>query len=184
MPTADALLEAWRIRLRETMVQRLKPWLTAGLQLGPLEDKLLRALWSRGHATVRELIEDSAVDGAYTTIETTLDRLYRKDLLARSRQGRAFRYGPKRSEAELNQKIVAEGLKKLLNSAGQHQAPLSFLVEAISQHKNHAALLEQLEQAIARKRRDLRSIRAPAVARVKPKKNVRRVVKRRTRRAA
>ena len=58
------------------MLQRLKSSLVAGRQLGPLEDEVLRVLWTRGDATVRELIDDSAVDGAYTTIMTTLDRLY------------------------------------------------------------------------------------------------------------
>jgi predicted transcriptional regulator len=136
------------------MLQRLKSSLVAGRQLGPLEDEILRVLWSRGDATVRELIDDSAVDGAYTTIMTTLDRLYKKGLLERTPEGRAFRYRPKQSEAELNQNLVAAGLKELLTSAGQHDAPISFLVDAISQHD--AALLDQLQGAVARKRRDLR----------------------------
>ena len=128
--------------------------LIAARQLGPLEDELLRVLWTRGDATVRELIDDSAVDGAYTTIMTTLDRLYKKGLLKRLAEGRAFRYRPAQSEAELHQHLVAAGLKELLSSAAQHEAPISFLVDAISEHD--AALLEQLQQAVARKRRDLR----------------------------
>ena len=136
------------------MSQRLKSSLTAGRQLGPLEDELLRVLWTRGDATVRELIDDSAVDGAYTTIMTTLDRLYKKGLLERTPEGRAFRYRPKQSEAEIHQNIVTTGLKELLSSAGEHEAPLSFLVDAISDHD--AALLEQLQHAVARKRRDLK----------------------------
>ena len=136
------------------MLRPNKSSLIAGRQLGPLEDEILRLLWSRGDATVRELIDDSAVEGAYTTIMTTLDRLYKKGLLERAPEGRAFRYRPKQSEMELNQHLVAAGLKELLSSAGQQDAPISFLVDAISQHD--AALLEQLQQAVARKRRDLR----------------------------
>ena len=136
------------------MLQRPKSLLIAGRQLGPLEDEILRLLWTRGDATVRELVEDSAVDGAYTTIMTTLDRLYKKGLLERSPEGRAFRYRPKQSEAELNQNLVAAGLKELLSSASAHDAPISFLVDAISQHD--AALLEELQQAVARKQRDLK----------------------------
>src|SRR5438046_2308477 len=100
--------------VRIAMLQPLKSSLIAGRQLGPLEDEVLRALWTRGDATVRELIDDSAVDGAYTTIMTTLDRLYKKGLLERTPEGRAFRYRPKQSEAELNQSLVAAGLKELL----------------------------------------------------------------------
>jgi predicted transcriptional regulator len=136
------------------MLQRNRSSLIAGRQLGPLEDEILRMLWSRGDATVRELIDESAVEGAYTTIMTTLDRLYKKGLLERSSEGRAFRYRPKQSEMELNQHQVAAGLKELLSSAGQQDAPISFLVDAISQHD--VALLEQLQEAVTRKRRDLR----------------------------
>jgi predicted transcriptional regulator len=135
------------------MLQRLKSSLMAHRQLGPLEDELLRVLWTRGDATVRELIDDSAVNGAYTTIMTTLDRLYKKGILERSPEGRAFRYRPKQSEAEIKQEIVAASLQELLRSSGK-EAPLSFLVETISEHD--AALLEQLQQAVAKKRRDLR----------------------------
>jgi predicted transcriptional regulator len=136
------------------MLQPLKSSLIAGRQLGPLEDEILRVLWTRGDATVRELIDDSAVDGAYTTIMTTLDRLYKKGLLERTPEGRAFRYRPKQSEVEIHRNIVTTGLKELLSSAGEHEAPLSFLVDAISDHD--AALLEQLQQAVVRKRRDLK----------------------------
>ena len=125
------------------MLQRLKSLLMSRRQLGPLEDELLRVLWTRGDATVRELIEDPAVDGAYTTIMTTLDRLYKKGMLDRSPEGRAFRYRPKQSEAELHQDLIAAGLRDLLISSRSTEAPLSFLVETITEHD--ASLLEQLQ---------------------------------------
>jgi predicted transcriptional regulator len=136
------------------MLQRLKSSLMSRRQLGPLENELLRALWTRGDATVREVMEDSGVQGAYTTIMTTLDRLYKKGLLDRLPEGKAFRYRPKQSEAELHQDLVAAGLRDLLISSRSSEAPLSFLVETITEHD--AALLEQLQQAVAKKRRDLR----------------------------
>src|SRR3981189_165288 len=64
-------------------------------QLGPLEQGLLEALWLRGTGTVRELVQDGYQDLAYTTVMTTLDRLYKKNLLTRSEEGRAFRYAPR-----------------------------------------------------------------------------------------
>ena len=136
------------------MFKRLKSSLVSARQLGPLENELLRVLWTRGDATVRELIADAAVEGAYTTIMTTLDRLYKKGLLERSPEGRAFRYRPKQSEAELNQDLIAAGLKELFSSATAHDAPISFLVDTISEHD--AALLDRLQEAVARKRRNLR----------------------------
>ena len=134
------------------------PWLKVSLvgdkALGPLELQLLRVLWKRGEGTVRHLIDEGLVQGAYTTIMTTLDRLYKKGLLERSPEGRAFRYRPKQTEAELQQGIIAASLRELLGRAPSKEAPLSFLVEAISEHD--AALLDKLQQAVAKKRRDLR----------------------------
>jgi predicted transcriptional regulator len=136
------------------MFQHFKSSLNSGRQLGPLEDELLRALWTRGDGTVRELVDEAVVNGAYTTIMTTLDRLYKKGFLERSPEGRAFRYRPKQSESELQQGVVAAGLRELLSAAHSKEAPLSFLVETISEHD--AALLDELQRAVEKKRRELR----------------------------
>ena len=44
---------------------------------------MLDGLWARGSATVRELVEVGCQDLAYTTVMTTLDRLFKKGLLTR-----------------------------------------------------------------------------------------------------
>ena len=64
-------------------------------QLGPFEQQLLQKLWSHGSATVRELLADGKIHQAYTTVMTTVDRLYKKGLLDRVAEGRAFRYTPR-----------------------------------------------------------------------------------------
>jgi len=184
VPTADALLEAWRIRLRETMVQRLKPWLTAGLQLGPLEDKLLRALWSRGPRHCPRADRGFRRRRCLHNHRDDSRPPLQERLASAIAPGSGISLRPKTERSRVESENRRRGIKETTQLRRATPSATLFLVEAISQHKNHAALLEQLEQAIARKRRDLRSIRAPAVARVKPKKNVRRVVKRRTRRAA
>ncbi len=122
--------------------------------LGPLENQLLRALWQRGHATVRELLVESGSESAYTTIMTTLDRLFKKGLLEREHDGRAFRYRPRQSEAEHSQSAVASNLQKLLHVSSDAAVPVSFLVDAVTEHD--VALLDELERAIRRKRRELR----------------------------
>src|SRR5260370_33620846 len=75
--------------------------------LGPLEQGLLEALWLRGTATVRELLQDGYQDLAYTTVMTTLDRLYKKNLLTREAEGRAFRYAPRVTREELHREVAA-----------------------------------------------------------------------------
>ena len=122
--------------------------------LGPLEQELLRALWQRGHATVRELTDEGVVDGAYTTLMTTLDRLYKKGILARESEGRAFRYRPLYSEEDLKRGVVADGLQQLFGTKSLSTAPVSFLVDEITKHD--ASLLDELERAIEKKRRELK----------------------------
>ena len=123
-------------------------------QLGPFERQLLREVWSRGNATVRELIEDGRIHQAYTTVMTTMDRLYKKGLLDRAVEGRAFRYSPRISSEELQRGAAIDGIRQLLSSADTSSLPLSYLVEALSDHD--AQLLDELQVLIERKRRELK----------------------------
>jgi predicted transcriptional regulator len=121
-------------------------------QLGPLEQQLLQKLWERESATVRELLEDGKLQLAYTTVMTTLDRLYKKDLLDRIAEGRAFRYSPRYSKQDLQRHAAGQAIRELLGSE-PWAVPLSYLVEAVSEHDAQA--LDELQQLIERKRREL-----------------------------
>jgi predicted transcriptional regulator len=123
-------------------------------QLGPLEGQMLEALWQCGSATVRELLERGDLKLAYTTVMTTLDRLYKKELLDRVAEGRAFRYSPRYTPEELQKAAVGEAIRQLLASNAASSLPLSYLVEAVSEHDIH--LLDELQQLVERKRRELR----------------------------
>src|SRR5262245_39374175 len=82
----------------------------AGL-LGPLEWKVLEALWSSdAPASVRDLTPQFP-EIAYTTLMTTLDRLYRKGVLERVKQGRAFFYQTKLSRSEFESARATEALR-------------------------------------------------------------------------
>jgi predicted transcriptional regulator len=126
----------------------------AGTPLGPLEQQVLEALWTRGTATVRELLEDQKITQAYTTVMTTLDRLYKKRLLDRIAEGRAFRYFPHQSPEELRRVAAVEGILQLLGSGDASSLPLSYLVEALS--TQDAQLLDELQVLVERKRRELK----------------------------
>ena len=140
-------------------------WLNNSLRkkeiLGPLETRLLRALWDRGDATVRELLTLDDTRAAYTTVMTTLDRLYKKGLLNRAPEGRgrAFRYRPKHSQQEFYRTLLGDDLTHLLASGKNPSLPISFLVDAITEHD--AALLDELTRAVNRKKRDLRRTEKP-----------------------
>jgi predicted transcriptional regulator len=124
-------------------------------QLGPLEQRLLREVWQRGSATVRELIDQSDLGIAYTTAMTTLDRLYKKGILDRTVEGRAFRYAPRVTPEELQKAAAGNAIRQLLSSGPTSALPLSYLVEAVTEHDRE--LLDQLQQLVEKKRRELRA---------------------------
>jgi|HubBroStandDraft_6_1064221.scaffolds.fasta_scaffold418194_2 predicted transcriptional regulator len=121
-------------------------------QLGPLEQQLLEELWKCESATVRELLDRSDLRLAYTTVMTTLDRLYKKQLLNRVAEGRAFRYSPRHTQEELKKAAAEETIRQLLSSSPVASLPLSYLVEAVGEHD--AALLDELQQLLDQKRRE------------------------------
>jgi predicted transcriptional regulator len=127
----------------------------AGPQLGPFERQLLTELRSRGSATIRELLADGKIHQAYTTVMTTMDRLYKKGLLDRAVEGRAFRYTPRHTAEELQRVAALEGIRQLLDSGDTSSLPLSYLVDAVSAHD--AQLLDELQLLVERKRRELKN---------------------------
>src|SRR3981081_1981050 len=124
-------------------------------QLGPLEQSLLEALWLRDTATVRELLQDGYQDLAYTTVMTTLDRLYKKNLLTREVEGRAFRYAPRVTREELHREVAGEAFRQLLDASPAASLPLSYLVEILTERD--AQLLDSLREVVESKRRELRN---------------------------
>ena len=129
------------------------PFRSAAQQLGPLEHRLLEALWARGSATVRELVADDYQDLAYTTVMTTLDRLFKKNLLVREAEGKAFRYAPRFTRQEMHREAASHAVRQLLDASPPSSLPLSFLVEILGERD--ARLLEQLRELVEAKRREL-----------------------------
>jgi predicted transcriptional regulator len=123
---------------------------SSGRRLGPLEWRVLEALWER-HApvTVRDLIP-TFPDTAYTTVMTTLDRLYRKGLLVRRKAGRAFEYQPRLGRSDFERARVSEAFRQALDGSGGSLGPLvSCLVDAVGDRDRE--LLDELEALVARR---------------------------------
>lgn len=122
-------------------------------QLGPLERQVLEAVWARGNATVRELIADGKMWQTYPTIMTTMDRLFKKGLLLRVLEGRAFRYSAQYSPDELERVAAERSVRQLLGSrnASLH---LSYLVETAGTQDER--LLDELQALVERQRAELK----------------------------
>jgi len=67
-----------------------QPSEVASLALGKLERRVLNEAWRRGELAVREMFLGFDERVAYTTLMTTLDRLYKKKLLERRKDGGPF----------------------------------------------------------------------------------------------
>src|SRR6516225_6262117 len=78
------------------------------VMLGPLELEVMDVLWNSGARNVREVVKRMRRELAYTTVMTTMDRLYKKGLLARELDERAFIYSPKLTRQEWNRRRAGE----------------------------------------------------------------------------
>jgi predicted transcriptional regulator len=122
--------------------------------LGPLEVASMQVLWSRGQGTVRDVIQALNRPLAYTTVMTTLDRLYKKGLLDRRKSVRAFLYSPRMSRQEWDQKRVNNFVTDLLAvMPSSRELLVSRFVEAVGEQDE--TLLEELEQRIRARRAEL-----------------------------
>jgi len=124
------------------------------LHLGPLEIAVMEMMWKLGPSNVRDVVKRLERKLAYTTIMTTLDRLYKKGLLERELTDRAFVYQAKLSREEWDRRRAGEMMAGFL--AGPEESRhllLSCLVDAVGTHD--AMLLDELEKKIQRKREEL-----------------------------
>ena len=124
------------------------------MELGPLEERILDLLWrSRGERSVREVQDDLQGSLAYTTVMTTLDRLFKKGLLNRKRDGQAYLYATRVSREAFAAGLLKRTLDRILG-AGSATPLLASFVDAVSEHDRE--LLPELERLVRARERELR----------------------------
>ena len=122
--------------------------------LGPLEITVMEILWNCGECCVHDVLPQLTRPLAYTTVMTTLDRLYKKGLLNRRKTERAFLYSPRWTRSEWDRQRADDLVADFL--AGPQPSGellISCLVEAVGEQD--AALLDELEKKIRQKRREI-----------------------------
>jgi predicted transcriptional regulator len=122
--------------------------------LGNLEREVMDTVWQVGNGTVKDVQGRLPRAVAYTTVMTTLDRLFKKGYVNRERVGRAFVYRAVRSR-EQTQAALASGIMSGLFSGNSAMPLLSNLVDAVGSQDGAADLLDALEQMVREKRRRL-----------------------------
>ena len=117
--------------------------------LGSLESEVLAIVCEGGGGSVGEVRGRLSRNFAYTTVMTTLDRLYKKDLLERHKAGRRFLYAPKifrrAEDGQRASQTPARRLPILTLSPF-----VSYLLDAVGTYDE--TLLQELEKKIAIRR--------------------------------
>lgn len=132
-----------------------RPSEVALLALGKLERQVLDETWRRHEVSVRDIYLAFEEAIAYTTLMTTLDRLYKKRLLDRRKDGRAFLYSPAFSPEEFENGIRADVIEGLFeHGADGIQPVLACIVDTVSERDRE--LLDELERLVKEKKRQLK----------------------------
>jgi predicted transcriptional regulator len=119
--------------------------------LGRLERAVMDTVWQGGDFSVREVQGLLGRPVAYTTVMTTLDRLYKKGLVLRRREGRAFVYTAAMQRHELEASMTTGLLNGMLSGGSNAARPfLSNLVDVVGDSDD--ALLDELERLVRDKR--------------------------------
>ena len=117
--------------------------------LGDLESPVIRAVWDSPDSSARQVLESFSGrrNLAYTTIVTVLDRLYKKGLLKRRKEGKAFLYSPRLTREEFNQAVTRDVLAGLLKE--RSRPTLATFVELVATDED---LLGRLEELVRQKK--------------------------------
>ncbi len=78
------------------------------MQLGELEKLVLQYLWQHKSADVKEVYKhfEKIRGGSLNTYQSTLDRLYKKELLSRHKVINAYQYQPRVARYELIGQLI------------------------------------------------------------------------------
>ena len=128
----------------------------AGFALGKLERQVLEEIWHFGaEVSVRDIFRAFEERIAYTTLMTTLDRLFKKNLLERRKDGRAFLYTAAVAQEDFDQGIKADVIDGLLGHGADGIEPvLACIVDTVSERD--LEFLDELDRLVQEKKRELR----------------------------
>lgn len=126
--------------------------------LGRLEELVMDRLWQSNEAlSVRDVAARLNGPWAYTTLMTTLDRLFKKNLASREPRGRAFVYRARLSRADLGVQALKTAVSGIDSGTDTREFALAALVDALESHDPE--LLDSLDRLVREKRKALRQAR-------------------------
>lgn len=120
------------------------------LSLGDLERAVLAFLWQHGSADVKAVHRAIGArrDITLNTVQSTLERLYRKELLSREKVSHAFVYSTAVTRKQLSATLVEDAVRSVLGS--DPEPMLSAFVDLTARSGDDA--LARLEELVAERR--------------------------------
>ena len=115
----------------------------ADITLGEREADVMKALWALGSGTVAEVRTHLAVGLAYTTVLTILRNLQEKGFVEPVVEGRAHRYVPLISEAEVRSSALGRLVRSLFRGA-----PDELVAHLLGSHALTASQLERVRRLV------------------------------------
>jgi predicted transcriptional regulator len=119
---------------------------------GELQAQVMAALWRLESGTVEAVRQalPPRYRGAYTTVQTVLNRLAERGLLTRTRRGPAFEYRPRLTEAEYLSRSIESTLAGASTAA--RRAALAQVIGTLD--ADDLAALERLAREAHERRRE------------------------------
>ncbi len=125
--------------------------------LGPLEWQVMGVLWRLDVGSVQDVVIRLPQPRSYTTIMTTMGRLFQKGLLRRTLVDRKFLYSASLTRQELEKAYVGKLVSDLLMVQANSRTPepiMRHILESLSRHdtKLFTTTLAAIETKPRRKR--------------------------------
>jgi predicted transcriptional regulator len=119
-------------------------------RFGELEIQVLQSLWQRGSLTAAEahVVLGKRRGISPNTVQSTLERLYRKDILARTKEQRAYRYSPRVPRENLLADLFADLAARL----GGHGPAATLAAFIDTAERLDASALAELERMIEQRK--------------------------------
>jgi predicted transcriptional regulator len=120
-------------------------------RLGELETAVLERLWASGPCDVKAVHRAIGAPRGITvnTVQSAMERLFRKGLLAREKVSHAYVYSARHTREELGARVVEDVVGRLLK--GEADPVLEAFVDLAA--RTDEANLDRLERLIAQRRK-------------------------------
>ena len=116
-------------------------------QLKPTESELeiLRVLWERGEATVRDVHEElsKTKDAGYTTTLKLMQIMHEKGMVKRDESNKTHKYVPLISREKTQKQFVGKMIDTLFQGSSSH-----LVMQALGNHKASKEELDEIQKLI------------------------------------